>query len=179
MASLGLLRTGDSWLLIAGEARRHLRRLAPVLSRRRLLSRRVLSPEARRLGKSSFVGGKFHGLPRRKSYVTRTTAHGATGRPPPRALAEAGPVVGHPSRPRRLHAPFHQAVNRGGAILLRAAGRPASATRWPNSNRPASTGGGATTARRGSLPRLATSGLRRPGSRRRSAGRRGWPAWTN
>jgi hypothetical protein len=50
-----------------------------------------------------------------------------------------GPVVGHLSRPRRLHAPlFHQAGNSGGEILLRAAGRPASATRWLRSDRPAS-----------------------------------------
>ena len=90
----------------------------------------------------------------------------AVGWPPPPALLPTGPVVGHPSRPRRLHAPFHQAIQSGGEILLRAAGRPASATRWPaGSERPTSVAGKATTARRGFLPRQAPSGLRRPVSR--------------
>ncbi len=55
---------------------------------------------------------------------------------PPPALWPTGPVVGQPIRPQRLHAPFHQETNSGGEILLRADGRPASATRWPNVNMP-------------------------------------------
>jgi hypothetical protein len=40
-------------------------------------------------------------------------------------------VLSSAIRPRRLHAPFHQNTNSGCEILLRADGRPASATRWP------------------------------------------------
>ena len=88
------------------------------------------------------------------------------------ALSPTGPVVGHPIRPRRLHAPFHQEIKSGGEILLRADGRPASATRChPDDPRLACLG--STCRPRATLPGAAGPlGRRRPGKPRRDP----WPS---
>src|SRR3990170_146014 len=90
---------------------------------------------------------------------------------PPPALWPTGPVVGHPIRPRRLHAPFHQEIKSGGEILLRADGRQASATRWPPlalPKAPALAFLGSTCRPRATLAEAAGSlGWRRPGKPRR------------
>jgi len=45
-----------------------------------------------------------------------------------RPVRPAGPVVGRPIRPRRLHAPFHHEPDNGGEILLRSDGKEKGST---------------------------------------------------
>jgi len=45
-----------------------------------------------------------------------------------RSVRPAGPVVGRPIRPRRLHAPFHREPDSGGEILLRSDGKEKGST---------------------------------------------------
>jgi len=49
-----------------------------------------------------------------------------------RSVRPAGPVVGRPIRPRRLHAPFHHEPDCGGEILLRSDGNEKAAPPRPS-----------------------------------------------
>ena len=56
-----------------------------------------------------------------------------------RSVRPAGPVVGRPIRPRRLHAPFHHEPDSGGEILLRSDGKKSQHLHAPRSGPPAAT----------------------------------------
>ena len=56
-----------------------------------------------------------------------------------RSVRPAGPVVGRPIRPRRLHAPFHHEPDSGGEILLRSDGKKSQHLHAPRSGPPATT----------------------------------------
>ena len=56
-----------------------------------------------------------------------------------RSVRPAGPVVGRPIRPRRLHAPFHHEPDCGGEILLRSDGKKSQHLHAPRSGPPAAT----------------------------------------
>jgi len=106
----------------------HLRPLAPGLSG---------SSIRKGSGSGASPAEQFHGLVEWNPVLPRRANRGAARWSPPPTPSPTGPVVGHPIRPRRLHAPFHQERSSGGEILLRADGRPASATRWPIRGTPA------------------------------------------